>query len=175
MRIEIFDLDINNLSSIYSSIDKSRLPLDEISIVRNLNESLSPDLIVLPGLGHFRAGMESLKSKRLDSLISRHINENKKIVGICLGMQLLCEESEEAPGIEGLAAVKGRIRRLPLRVKAPHVGWNSVSSKFEDIQFPSLQIRKDFYFVHSFYAELYDECEVLTQLHFSILNFVQVF
>ncbi len=162
MHIELLDLDINNLSSVYSSIQSSCTPQDKISIVRDLSQSKSPDLMVLPGLGHFGAGMASLKSKELDSLIKRHISEKKKIVGICLGMQLLCEESEEAPGIEGLAVVRGSIRRLPAGVKIPHVGWNSVSSKFENTQFSSLQTGKDFYFVHSYHADLSDRSEILT-------------
>ncbi len=162
MHIEILDLDINNLSSVHSSIQSSCTPKDRISIVRDLNESRSPDLLVLPGLGHFSAGMASLKSKGLDSLIKGHISKNKKIVGICLGMQLLCGESEEAPGIEGLAAVKGFVRRLPTEVKIPHVGWNSVSSKLKNSLFPSLQTGKDFYFVHSYHADLSDRSEILT-------------
>lgn len=162
MRIEILDLDINNLSSVYSSIQSSCKAEDKISIVGNQHESGSPDLIVLPGLGHFGAGMSKLKSKEFDSLISRHINEDKKLIGICLGMQLLCEESEEAPDIEGLAVVKGRIRRLPAKVKSPHIGWNSTSGKFENTRFPSLGSGKDFYFVHSYYAELFDIRETLT-------------
>ena len=162
MRIEILDLDINNLSSVYSSIQSSCKAEDRISIVRNLHESSSPDLIVLPGLGHFGAGMAKLKSKELDSLINRHINEDKKIVGICLGMQLLCEEIEEAPGIQGLAAVKGRIRRIPAKVKSPHIGWNSVSDESENNRLLSLRSGKDFYFVHSYYADLFDTRETLT-------------
>jgi len=82
--------------------------------------------IVLPGVGAFGMGMSALRSRGLDAVIRDHASRGTPILGICLGMQMLCEASEETPGVTGLGIVAGTCRRLPPHVRIPHLGWNSV-------------------------------------------------
>src|SRR6267378_4248709 len=87
--------------------------------------------IVLPGVGAFGAGMTALRSRGLDSVIRDVALRGPPILGICLGMQMLCEASEEAPGVAGLSVIAGACRRLPPHVRIPHLGWNSVTPEPE--------------------------------------------
>jgi imidazole glycerol phosphate synthase glutamine amidotransferase subunit len=84
--------------------------------------------IVLPGVGAFGTGMASLRSRGLDAVIRDHASRGTPILAICLGMQLLCEASEETPGVTGLGIALGTCRRLPGHVRIPHLGWNAVSA-----------------------------------------------
>jgi len=87
--------------------------------------------IVLPGVGAFGTGMAALRSRGLETAIRDHGSRGTPILGICLGMQMLCEASEEAPGVAGLGVVAGTCRRLPPHVRIPHLGWNSVTPEPE--------------------------------------------
>ena len=87
--------------------------------------------IVLPGVGAFGTGMAALRSRGLETVIRDHASRRTPILGICLGMQMLCEASEEAPGVAGLGVVAGACRRLPAHVRIPHLGWNSVTPEPE--------------------------------------------
>ncbi len=172
MNIEILDLKINNLSSVFKSISRSILKEDScISIDRALS-SENPDLIVLPGLGHFASGMKSLRKTSLDKLLFDEAAKGTRIVGICLGMQLLCLQSEEAPGIEGLGLVNGTVSRLPSGEAIPHIGWTGLTTGLATNNFPSLESDRDFYFVHSYAVELVNRNQVLTYTNFSTNNFV---
>ena len=87
--------------------------------------------IVLPGVGAFGAGMAALQSRGLDTVIRDHAARGTPLLGVCLGMQMLCESSEEAPGVAGLGVIAGSCRRLPSHVRIPHLGWNSVTPEPE--------------------------------------------
>ena len=83
--------------------------------------------IVLPGVGAFGAGMAALRSRGLETVIGDHVSRGTPLLGICLGMQMLCEASDETPGVAGLGLIAARCRRLPPHVRIPHLGWNSVT------------------------------------------------
>lgn len=172
MKIEILDLKINNLSSVFKSIARSISKEDScISIDKALN-SEKPDLIFLPGLGHFSSGMNSLRKTSLDKLLFDEAAKGTRIVGICLGMQLMCLQSEEAPRIEGLGLVNGTVSRLPSGEAIPHTGWAGLTTGPATNNFPSLESGRDFYFVHSYAVELVNQNQVLTYTNFSTTNFV---
>ncbi|USN98785.1 MAG: imidazole glycerol phosphate synthase subunit HisH [Phycisphaeraceae bacterium] len=86
----------------------------------------SADYLVLPGVGSFAAGMACLRERDLVGVIRDRVDEGRPTLAVCLGLQLLCESSEESPGVEGLAVVPARIERFPADVRAPQFGWNSV-------------------------------------------------
>src|SRR5436190_12779425 len=85
--------------------------------------------IVLPGVGAFGAGVGSLRARGLDSVIAAAVMRGTPVLGVCLGMQMLCEGSDESPGVAGLGLVAGTCRRLPEHVRVPHLGWNTVTAE----------------------------------------------
>jgi len=126
------------------------------------SDQLGPaDTIVLPGVGTFRQGMEFLVSMHLDKPIQDHFERGGKIVGICLGMQMLLQSSTESPGIKGLGLIPGSCTQIPenLSFSVPHIGWNEIiiTDNQHNILSPlcssSGLSKSDFYFVHSFFAK----------------------
>src|SRR5207244_10733498 len=83
---------------------------------------------VLPGVGAFGAGIGALRARGLDQAVTHAATRGTPLLGVCLGMQMLCEASEEAPGVAGLGVVPGTCRRLPHDVRVPHLGWNTVTA-----------------------------------------------
>ncbi|WP_415271990.1 imidazole glycerol phosphate synthase subunit HisH [Candidatus Pelagibacter sp. Uisw_121] len=131
MKIGILNLEINNIKSIYSALSN----LGETYLINDINQYKSnTSLIVLPGNGKFEEGMKSLKLKKFDTLIKDSFLNNKKILGICLGMQLMMSDSEESPGCEGLNLIHGSVKLVSSKiVKVPLLGWYDV--KFKDCNF----------------------------------------
>lgn len=151
MRIEIIDLKIGNIASICNMIRHIGLTP---SIIERSNESDSPDWIILPGVGSYDYGVQRLKAQNFDELLIRH-SQTTNILGICLGMQLLCEASEEGEK-EGLGLIDGRFKRFPHQIgpdlRVPHMGWNQVQF-INETQPPFIELEDSprFYFVHSYY------------------------
>ncbi len=119
----------------------------------NSNNLPLESILVIPGVGHFGYAMEFIKKNNLDILIKDHFLDGGKILGICLGMQLLFEASEEAPGIEGLGLLKGRVRKLLVKNKTSnqkmHLGWSK--TKFKE------NLIHDMYYVHQFFCDPLDK------------------
>lgn len=140
-RIAIVDLGIGNLANVKKAL-KGYITSDPYEIEK-------ADKIVLPGVGNFGAVVDKLAP--IKDIIIEGINEGKPFLGICLGMQLLFEESEESPGKEGLGIFKGKVVKLK-NVRTPHIGWNQVWIKKECKLFEGLKNGSYFYFVHSYHA-----------------------
>jgi len=125
-------------------------------ILCSSDQLTSRDIIILPGVGTFGAGMEYLNFLSLVKPIKDHVNSGGKVVGICLGMQMFLQSSAESPGVEGLGLIPGACELIPSgsSFSVPHIGWNEL--KFPETQrtlfAPSLK-SSDFYFVHSYYAK----------------------
>ena len=174
MLLGILDLGINNLSSVQKAFSKALRSTDSIVIVGSGYEEERPELLVLPGLGKFGAGMKALHERGLTKKIWNWTNEGSNLVGICLGMQMLGTSSQESPGIEGLNLINSRIERLPADQgeRVPHTGWaethNSDGSKF----FKSLIRENEYYFVHSYHLIPEEEKNVLTRTPFGGGSFV---
>lgn len=113
--------------------------------------------VVVPGVGAFADAMARLAETGLDAAISAVVAEGRPLLGICLGMQVLFEESEEGAGGPGLGLLPGRVRRLPAGRKVPHIGWNTVAWEGEPPLFHGLVAPAYFYFVHSYYCPLPEE------------------
>jgi imidazole glycerol phosphate synthase glutamine amidotransferase subunit len=144
-------LGINNLTSVINSFSKPLNSNDSIEVF-NSSSSNSPDLLILPGLGKFSAGMKALQSNDMNHKIIELTNSGTKLIGICLGMQLLSERSAESPNTPGLGLIEGQCEKLPMSQgePVPHTGWNSVEISSTD-HFFSLNSGRDFYFVHSYH------------------------
>ena len=153
--IAIIDYDAGNLKS----VEKALLALDEdVLVTRDREKLLAADKVILPGVGNFGDAMEKLKSYGLVSVIHELAEMGKPFLGICLGLQLLFERSDEAPGVEGLGILKGEIVRIPdgEELKVPHIGWNSLHLQNGGRLFRNLPEEPYVYFVHSYYLKAED-------------------
>lgn len=161
--IAIIDYGAGNLRN----VEKAFRHLGHEAVVTDDREViLTADRVVLPGVGAFGDCMESIRSKGLESVIKTAVGSGKPFLGICLGMQLLFDESEESPGVKGLGILKGRIRRLPeCGLKIPHMGWNDLRCRgalFEGLSSPYV------YFVHSYYLDAADKSIVSATTEYGI-------
>ncbi len=148
--IAIIDYDAGNLKS----VEKALLFLgEEAKITSNAEEILGADKIILPGVGAFGDAMEKLNSSGLSEVIREAVRRKIPLLGICLGLQLLFEASEESPGVDGLSVLKGKIVRIPDKegFKVPHIGWNSLKINPESKLFAGIPEDSYVYFVHSYY------------------------
>ena len=126
--IAIIDYDAGNLRS----VEKALISLGEDVVVsREADVLLAADKVILPGVGAFGDAMNKLKEYGLVEVINKIVAKNIPLLGICLGLQLMFEESDEAPGVKGLGLIKGKILRIPPKegLKIPHMGWNSIDIK----------------------------------------------
>ncbi|SCH79751.1 Imidazole glycerol phosphate synthase subunit HisH 1 [uncultured Clostridium sp.] len=153
--IAVIDYDAGNLKS----VEKALLALGEdVLVTRDREKLLAADKVILPGVGNFGDAMEKLKSYGLVSVIHELAEMGKPFLGICLGLQLLFERSDEAPGVEGLGILKGEIVRIPdgEELKVPHIGWNSLHLQNDGRLFRNLPEEPYVYFVHSYYLKAED-------------------
>ncbi len=171
--IAILDYDAGNLKS----VEKALAYLGEDSkITRNIHEVEKADKLILPGVGSFGAAMEQLKKYEIDKMLQEAAEAGRPILGICLGLQLLFDDSEECPGVEGLHLLKGRILRIPdtKGLKIPHIGWNSLRLQNNGRLFEGIEEEPYVYFVHSYYLKAEEEqivkasAEYGTHIHASI-------
>jgi glutamine amidotransferase len=174
MLVGVVDLGINNLTSVYRAFSIPLNPTDSVSIINRNYEMQQPDLVVLPGLGKFKSGMEALQERKLVEKLKEWVNDGTRIVGICLGMQLLGTESTESDGVEGLNLVNARIERLPddQKERIPHTGWAETNIASNKVEFEALTAKGDFYFVHSYQMIPSRSEDVLTTTPFGKINFV---
>lgn len=150
--IGIIDYDAGNIKS----VEKALQYLGEQAIVsRDLEVLLKADKVILPGVGSFGAAMNNLHNYGLVPVINRIVENKTPFLGICLGLQLLFESSEESPGVEGLGILKGRIVKIPPcpGLKIPHMGWNSLHLQNNGRLFKGIPQQAYVYFVHSYYLE----------------------
>lgn len=123
--IAVIDYDAGNIKS----VEKALLFLGQEAIVTgDSKEILAADKVILPGVGAFGDAMDTIRSRGLDHVIRQVVENGTPFLGICLGLQLLFERSDEAPGVEGLGILGGEILRIPDQegMKIPHMGWNSL-------------------------------------------------
>lgn len=150
--VAIIDYDAGNIRS----VEKAILALGgQVKVTRERAEILSADHIILPGVGAFGDAMEKLHRYGLVDVITEAVMRNIPFLGICLGLQLLFESSEESEGVKGLGILSGKIRRLPesAGLKIPHIGWNSLQYPNAGRLFEGIAEGAYVYFVHSYYLE----------------------
>ena len=157
--IGIIDYDAGNIAS----VSKALAYLGEEAVVsRDPEVLLKADKVILPGVGSFGQAMENLHRYGLVPVIQDMIKSNTPFLGICLGLQLLFESSEETPGVEGLGILKGKILKIPPAegLKIPHMGWNSLHLQNDGRLFRGIPEDTYVYFVHSYYLKA-EELEIV--------------
>ena len=154
MRVAIIDYGVGNLRS----VEKAFAATGCEAIVSSDEEELrAAERLVLPGVGAFGACMKALKERGFDRLVYERAREGTPLLGVCVGMQLLFEESEEFGSTRGLGLLRGRVRRFGNDLVVPHVGWNRIHQKRPHALFEGIPDGAFCYFVHSFYCEPVDD------------------
>ena len=150
--VAVIDYGAGNLHSVKNALDF----LGAKSIItKNKDEILSSDHIILPGVGSFGDAMECINNSGLTDTIRKAADGSRPFLGICLGLHLLFERSEESPGIDGLGIFKGSVVKIPdCGLKIPHMGWNNIKLAKESRILPDSN--EFMYFVHSYYIEPLD-------------------
>ena len=158
--IAIIDYDAGNIKSVEKAL---QLLNQEVVITRDRDAILKADKVILPGVGSFGDAMGKLRQYGLVEVIEEVVRRGTPFLGICLGLQLLFERSDEAPQIEGLGILKGEILRIPDGdgLKIPHMGWNSLRFPNQGRLFKGLTEEPYVYFVHSYYLKAKEE-EIVT-------------
>ena len=165
--IAIIDYDAGNMLSVVKAL---RHLGEEPVISRDPEVLKNADKLILPGVGAFGDAMDKLNGYGLVSFIREFIATGKPFFGICLGLQLLYEESDEAPGVAGIGALAGKIKKIPageLR-KIPHMGWNSLSFPNKGRLFKGIEEGAYVYFVHSYYLEAGDRTTVMATTDYNV-------
>jgi imidazole glycerol-phosphate synthase subunit HisH len=160
MKISIIDIGAGNITSVKKAFEK----LGHSILITNLEKEISnADFLVLPGVGHFATTMQKLENLNLIELLNKQVLEIKKpILGICLGMQLLSEYSEEGNS-KGLGWIKGKTKKFNLNTsqfKIPHIGWNTLRICQKDSFLKYTTENDQFYFVHSYHVDCEDQNDV---------------
>lgn len=151
--IALIDYGMGNLTSVSKACDFLGTPVRTTSDPKIVQKA---EAVIFPGVGAFGPAMQELRGRGLVGPIVRSIQEGKPFLGLCLGLQLLFEESEESPGAKGLGIIPGRVRRLPAKgnLKVPHMGWNQIEIMAEGNPLLSgVPCGSFMYFVHSYYGQ----------------------
>ncbi|MBP5266861.1 MAG: imidazole glycerol phosphate synthase subunit HisH [Lachnospiraceae bacterium] len=153
--IAIIDYDAGNIKSVEKALDYLG---QETCVTRDPKEILAADRVILPGVGSFGDAMSHLQQYQLDTVIREVASSGKPFLGICLGLQLLFDGSDETPGVEGLGILKGHIHRIPDAdgLKVPHIGWNSLHLSNDGRLFRGILEQSFVYYVHSYYLQAED-------------------
>lgn len=171
--IAIIDYDAGNIKSVEKAI---QFLGEDVIITRNPDEILKASGVILPGVGAFGDAMEKLHKFNLVPVIKDVVERQIPFLGICLGLQLLFEKSDESPGVDGLGILRGEVKRIPdlKELKIPHIGWNSLKLSNEGRLYEGISEDSYVYFVHSYYLEAKEEeivvatTEYGTKIHASV-------
>ena len=165
--IAIIDYDAGNILSVQKAIQSLG---QECVLTRDADVIMQADKLILPGVGAFGDAMDRIRGYGLETVIKDFVNTGKPFLGICLGLQLIFEESEETPGVKGLGLLPGVIKRIPKGEyeKIPHMGWNSLDFPTAGRLFAGLNEGVYVYFVHSYYLDAADKSDVVATTQYNV-------
>ena len=171
--VAIIDYDAGNIKSVEKAI---QFLGGQVVVTRDPEVILGASHVILPGVGAFGDAMEKLHNYGLVPVIGEVVKRKIPFLGICLGLQLLFEKSEESPGVQGLGILKGEIKRIPEEneLKIPHIGWNSLKYPKKGRLYEGISEESHVYFVHSYFLKAQDPeivvatTEYGTQIHASV-------
>ncbi len=157
--ITLLDYGAGNVRSVINAIEALG---ETVRVVETPDDILKAHKLVFPGVGSFGRMMETLHDKGLAEPLKQYLSQDRPFLGICLGLQALFGQSEEAPGIQGLGVLPGRIVRFRTELAVPHIGWNGITARAPSAIFNGLGGEEKFYFVHSYHAVCDNASHVLT-------------
>jgi imidazole glycerol phosphate synthase glutamine amidotransferase subunit len=156
-RVAVLDYEAGNLRSAEKALVRAGA---DAFVTADAEEAQRADALVVPGVGHFGQCVRQFTAAGLEPLVRRWVAEDRPLLGICVGMQILYKDSEEDPAATGLGVLPGRVRRLPRDLVVPHMGWNAIVPVRRDPVLDGLS-GEQCYFVHSYYAEPSDDAHVV--------------
>jgi imidazole glycerol-phosphate synthase subunit HisH len=166
--IGVIDYGAGNLGSVMNALKRLGVSARFAAGPEELSLSSSPfEKIIFPGDGHFATAMASINKSGYAQAIREWIKADKSFLGICIGLQLLFETSEEAPNVQGLSVIPGTVRRFPGR-KVPQIGWNQTAAHQGSKIFRSLNDNSFFYYIHSYYADPADDAVCAAQTEYYV-------
>lgn len=169
-RVAIIDYGVGNLRSVEKAFAATNC---EAIVSSNEADLRAAGKLVLPGVGAFGACMRALSERGFDGLVRERVQEGTPLLGVCVGMQMLFDESEEFGSTPGLGLLRGRVRRFSNDLVVPHIGWNRIDQIRENSLFDGITNRSFFYFVHSYYCEPSDQSVVAGETEYSF-NYASV-
>ncbi len=162
MRVTIVDYGAGNVPSVERALQRLGADSQRTNSVECIARS---EALLLPGVGHIAALVRALDEQKLRASLLDAIHRGVPFLGICLGLQVLYESSEEAPQLRGLHVLPGRVSALPSNVKLPHMGWNQVAEKRDSRLLQGIPKEAYFYFAHSYATRNSNEAAVATCSH----------
>lgn len=171
MVISILDINCGNLGSLKNALDYLKI---ENKIIKSSKEIVDSECLILPGDGSFKS-MNYLNEKRYSNHIIKHVQLNKPLLGICLGMQFFADKSMEDNKIKGFGFIPGEVKKFETNknYKVPHIGYNSIKIVKDHEIFEGIKNNSDFYFIHSFYYKPINTENILAQTNYAE-NFASV-
>ncbi|MDD4955400.1 MAG: imidazole glycerol phosphate synthase subunit HisH [Candidatus Omnitrophica bacterium] len=169
--IVVIDYGMGNLRSVQKAgerLGKKLRVTDSAGIIKKAEK------IIFPGVGNFRQAVKELKERKIFDVLVKRINAGVPFLGICLGMQLLLDESEEAPGVRGLSVLKGKVRKFKdKKIIVPHMGWNQIrvqgtGNRQQNKLFRGIPDSSYFYFAHSYYCDITEKDAVLATTKYGV-------
>ena len=154
MKVALIDYGAGNLHSVHKALERSGAA---VTITADPAEAKGADALVLPGQGHFRQVMEAFLESGFEPVVRAHIAAERPFLGICVGLQLLMSESEEAPGVPGLGVLAGTVKRFPKGVSVPQMGWNQIVKTGDPKLLEGVPDGAFVYFANSYYVDFGDE------------------
>lgn len=154
VKVALIDYGASNLHSVCKALQRSGA---EVMIATDPGEVEKADALVLPGQGHFRQVMEAFLASGFEGVVRAHIAAEKPFLGICVGLQLLMNGSEEAPGVPGLSLLPGTVKRFPAGVSVPQMGWNQIFKTGNPALLEGVSEGAFVYFANSYYVDFEDE------------------
>ncbi len=163
--ITLLDYGAGNVRSVINAIESLG---ENVIVVSEIDDILSAEKLVFPGVGNFENMMRILNKKNYVDALKDYLLSDRPFLGICLGLHALFERSEEAPDTEGLGLISGHVKRFEIDLSVPHIGWNGINIRKPSQVFNGLSGDEKFYFVHSFHVVSEDNSVVLTTTNYDL-------
>ena len=163
--ITFLDYGAGNVRSVINALESLG---ETVRVVAGAEDIVSAERLVFPGVGNFGSVMQVLSEKKLIEPLKTYLRSNRPFLGICLGLQVLFEESEEAPGVRGLGFIPGKVKRFVTELAVPHIGWNGVRVRKPSRIFDGLRGDEKFYFVHSYHVVPKEDTDILTTTDYGV-------